>query len=200
MPLGIHRICGPKDITGGLQAGYNRQFDKYVVGIEADFNYTGVNNSATINATGPLLAPAFFPETISHRLDWFGTVRGRLGFTPADRLLLYATGGFAYGRVESSTSITFSTPGIFFPFTGSASTTRAGWTAGGGGEWAFADHWSEKLEYLYVDLGTMSYLSGNGNPFGFATPSFFQTNVTTHEHIVRVGLNYKFGGPVVAKY
>jgi outer membrane immunogenic protein len=186
--------------TGGLQAGYNRQFGKYVAGVETDFNFTGVNNSSTINATGPLLTPSFFPETISHRLDWFGTVRGRLGFTPADRLLLYATGGLAYGHVASSTGITFSTPGIFFPFAGSASATRAGWTVGGGGEWAFADHWSAKLEYLYVDLGTMSYLSGNGNPTGRATPSFFQTDVTTHEHIVRVGVNYMFGGPVVAKY
>jgi outer membrane immunogenic protein len=187
--------------TGGLQAGYNRQFGKYVVGVETDFNFTGGSNSSTINATGPLLTPAFFPETISHKLDWFGTVRGRLGVTPVDRLLLYATGGLAYGRVASSTSITFNTPGIFFPFAGSASTIGTGWTVGGGGEWAFADHWSAKLEYLYVDLGTMSYLSGNGNPTGRATPSFFQTDVTTREHIVRAGVNYKFDwGPVVAKY
>lgn len=188
-------------LTGGFQAGYNRQFGKFVAGIETDFNFTGGNVSSTINATGPFIAPAFFPETISHKLDWFGTVRGRLGITPADRLLLYATGGLAYGRVASSTNLTFSTPGIFFPFAGSASTINTGWTVGGGGEWAFADHWSAKLEYLYVDLGTMSYLSGDGNPFGRATPSFFQTDVTTREHIVRAGVNYKFDPrAIVAKY
>jgi outer membrane immunogenic protein len=91
----------------------------------------------------------------------------------------------------------------FFPFgaltnfnTASSRATRTGWTAGGGMEWGFSPNWSAKVEYLYVDLGSVNYTSVNS-----AVP----TATINHDHritenIVRVGLNYRFGGPVVAKY
>ena len=101
----------------------------------------------------------------SDKLDWFGTVRGRLGFLATPTFLLYGTGGLAYGRVASATVNSFTaTPDIY---TGSTSTTRAGWTAGAGGEWMFAPNWSAKAEYLYVDLGTVGYNVACSNGVAF---------------------------------
>jgi outer membrane immunogenic protein len=84
---------------------------------------------------------------------------------------------------------------------GSGSSWQVGWTAGVGGEYAFNSNWSLKAEYLYIDLGTFTYSS----PLVAAVPAFapgysWRTSVTERDHIVRVGLNYHFGGPVVAKY
>jgi outer membrane immunogenic protein len=89
---------------------------------------------------------------------------------------------------------------------GSNDETRAGWTAGGGGEWMFAPKWSIKAEYLYVDLGKQSVnlpcLNPGicGSPPQVAPGASYQTDFRFREHIARVGVNYHFGGPVVAKY
>lgn len=184
--------------TGGGQIGYNYQVGKWVWGVEADINYGGEGQTDNVNR--PFAAPLVgsFVHGVSERLDWFGTLRGRLGFTPADRVLLYATGGLAYGRVSSSSNLLATADGD--TYIGSASSTRVGWTAGGGAEWALSNNWTVKAEYLYVDLGSFSYSDPNV-PLIF--PGFtYQTDVTAREHIVRLGLNYRFGGvaPVVAKY
>src|SRR5262249_34862023 len=153
------------------------------------------------------------------KIEWFGTVRGRLGYLVNDQVLLYATGGLAYGRVELSgvTNVNgsvvdpFNPPGSqVFPFVApgtsafSASRTNVGWTAGAGIEGRFAywlpPNWTWKLEYLYLDLGSVDTVSPfppaiPSNPVGGgATP--FAGPMTTHTHftdnIVRVGLNYQF--------
>jgi outer membrane immunogenic protein len=87
-------------------------------------------------------------------------------------------------------------------YAGSASPTRSGWTIGGGVEWAFANNWSVKAEYLYLDFGTWSYISPNtSNAGGPAAPTFtFATNVRSREQIARIGVNYRFGGPVIGNY
>ena len=112
-----------------------------------------------------------------------GTFRGRIGHTVGamGNWLLYATGGLAVGDVHGWDSL--------FPASGSA--FRTGWTVGAGVETSFAPHWTAKLEYLYVDLGKSRLfyvLPGIPETVGFTT------------NIVRVGVNYSFGGPVVAKY
>src|SRR4029077_6535377 len=113
--------------------------------------------------------------TAEQKLDSFGTLRARLGFVPWDsRLLVYGTGGLAYGHVESSaayaqTGCLFFVCGSPTGAAGSASTERVGWTAGGGFEYALAQHWSVKAEYLYYDLGTMSYALSPSS-FSFVSP------------------------------
>jgi outer membrane immunogenic protein len=191
--------------TGGGQIGYNWQTGSFVWGLETDFNFSGINESDTLAniLTGPLVG-GVANTTVTQRLDWFGTFRGRLGFTPAPPWLLYVTGGLAYGHINSGTSVQFPvTCCAGDTYIGSISSTRLGWTIGGGVEWMFARNWSVKAEYLFVDLGSFSYLDPCVAACGAgATLPSYTTNLTTREHIARAGLNYKFdwGGPVVARY
>jgi outer membrane immunogenic protein len=125
-------------------------------------------------------------------MDWFGTVRGRAGFLPAPTWLIYGTGGLAYGHVSSASDVSFtSTTDVY---NGSASTTRTGWTAGGGAEWMFASHWTAKFEYLYVDLGTLSYADAciTAVCTAFTPPPAYQTDLHLRDNIIRAGVNYKF--------
>jgi outer membrane immunogenic protein len=142
--------------------------------------------------------------SFEQKLPWLGTGRLRLGFLPADHWMLYVTGGAAFGQVDSSVSVSTTTTATTVPLgsttttaiaAANASTTRAGWTAGGGVEWVLSGSWTAKLEYLFVDLGTFAYTySLLGVPVLTAS-----SRVT--DNIVRVGLNYRFGdGPVVASY
>jgi outer membrane immunogenic protein len=203
---------------GGGQIGYNFQFaNNFVVGLEADFQGVGANGSTTAFSQGPI---AGFPTnpidqtlTSTRRLDWLGTVRGRLGFTITPTLLVYGTGGLAYGQTRASTSITqfvenaAALPNPYSSF-GSFSNTRVGWTAGGGVEWLFLPNWSVKAEYLYYDLGSVTYgLSPlqNFNTAGTLFSSGAPVSRTSFRgNIVRAGLNYHFNlwspPPVVAKY
>lgn len=188
-------------VIGGLQAGYNWQVSpNWLIGVEADIQGADIKGSTTLNGPFPLFGGGFgvpTTYTASEKIDWFGTVRGRVGIT-ADSVLLYVTGGLAYGHARLNTDL-FSGPGAPLPFTfpASASVTKAGWTAGGGVEWGFASNWSVKVEGLYYDLGTTTVIAGPtvGAP-GYIRGKDFDL----HGAIGRVGLNYRFGGPVVARY
>jgi outer membrane immunogenic protein len=205
----------------GGQAGYNWEFNRsWVLGIEGDINATGQRGTATLppNTTVTTVVPPFgalvLPTvtttvastgSLEEKLPWLGTLRGRVGFLPTDRVLLYVTGGLAVGEVKSTSSVTTTTstalsfgtpPG---PTSVSAlagtSTTKAGWTVGGGVEGAIGGNWTAKLEYLYVDLGTVNSTFAGVAPFA---PLAISAHVT--DNIVRAGINYRFGGPVVARY
>jgi outer membrane immunogenic protein len=184
--------------TGGGQIGYNWQFaPSWVFGLEADLNYNGTKPSTTASVPLPFAAASTFNYTLNQTLDWFGTGRARLGWLPTDHMMIYGTGGVAYGHVGSATNVAFPTSGD--SYAGSFSDTRVGWTAGGGIEWAFTQNWTAKAEYLYVDLGRTSYTDACVTVCG-AGPSYTST-VTTREHIARFGINYLFNaGPVVARY
>jgi outer membrane immunogenic protein len=137
---------------------------------------------------------------LDQRLRWFGTVRGRLGATVAPTVLAYVTGGLAYGEIKTDMSLSgFTLGGGPAPLaTASSSTTKAGWTVGAGIEARLGGNWTGKIEYLYMDLGSVS--GSVLNPFT-APPTTFTFSSHITDNIVRVGLNYKFGyGPVVAKY
>lgn len=186
-------------VTGGFTAGYNWQVNQAVFGLEGDINYFGFKGSATGSALYPCCAP--FGLTVSSQVsaDWLATIRGRLGFLATPSWLIYATGGAAIAEVRGNFNFTDT-----FSVTESAAIrdTRVGWTAGVGSEYAFGGGWSLKAEYLYVDLGSSTVKSTN---LGFAGGAPFTGNVYTHSvdlksNIVRVGVNYKFGGPVVARY
>ena len=186
---------------GGGQAGYNWQVDPtWVVGVEADIQGTGLKTTAV--RPGPDDPSRIM--TATEKLDWFGTLRGRIGVTPWDRGLLYVTGGLAYGHVNVSTALT--RPGFGGAAgngcgganncqAGSATDTRFGWTVGAGFEWAFHQNWSVKGEYLYYDLGSLSYRMTD--PF---FPAVFNASADFKGSIARAGINYRWGGPVVAKY
>jgi outer membrane immunogenic protein len=204
-------------IIGGGQIGYNWQFaPTWLAGLEADIQ--GVSHNGGDGALGTSLgfgASGFGPDTIktqitsSSSLDYFGTVRGRLGFVATPTVLLYGTGGLAYGGVKTRTSISQSNDDcVNFPggcvqssaaTTGSLSTTRAGWTAGAGVEWMFWQHWSAKAEYLYYDLGSVTYNNGSlaytqGSLGGEGGPVVISSQSTTKftGNIARVGVNYHF--------
>jgi outer membrane immunogenic protein len=123
--------------TGGVEAGYNWQMDSLVVGVETDFNYLGFDQERDF--------PALAPVSLELKENWFGTVRGRLGFA-ADNLLFYGTGGLAYGNAKAEACI-----GALCE---SESNVNWGWTVGGGMQVAFDQNWILGAEYLYVDLGS----------------------------------------------
>jgi outer membrane immunogenic protein len=178
-------------VTGGVQAGCNRQWGSVVAGIEADFNATSIDHAFS-TSYALITAPngqTFNPhtDTISQRLAWFSTVRGRLGWA-ADRLLLFATGGLAVGHLKSAYTLT--NPGGLV-FQGSEATTRLGWTVGGGLEYALSPAWTAKVEYLYLDFGETSYLA----VLPAAAPNYeWKNDVETRAHVARIGVNYRFGG------
>jgi outer membrane immunogenic protein len=187
----------PSGVIGGAQAGYNFQNGRFVYGIEADIQGANIHSGAALStAIGGGFLP--FTATADQNLSYFGTVRGRAGFTAMPALLLYGTGGFAYGGARVSSS-TFATPACL-GFCGSSvnSTLLTGWTAGAGAEYGFNPNWTAKLEYLYYDLGSISqaYADNQGR---FAL-SGVTTSTAFRGNIVRVGFNYKFGTPVAAKY
>jgi outer membrane immunogenic protein len=141
----------PSGFAGGVQAGFNWQTGPWVFGIEGDIQATGAEDT-------------FAPWKFSN--PWFGTVRGRAGYAFSN-ILFYGTGGLAFGELRGET------------FGLSESHTNAGWTAGVGAEFGFAQNWSAKIEWLYVDLANDNFtITGvsNGHRFG----------------LVRAGVNYHF--------
>jgi outer membrane immunogenic protein len=144
----------PSGFVGGVQAGYNWQAgpsSPWVFGLEGDIQATGADDT-------------FAPWKFSN--PWFGTVRGRAGYA-FNNILFYGTGGLAFGELRGET------------FGLSESHTNAGWTAGVGAEFGFAQNWSAKVEYLYVDLSSSNFtITGVPNGYHFGT--------------LRAGINYHF--------
>jgi outer membrane immunogenic protein len=196
---------------GGGQFGYNYQFGAFVAGVETDIQGSSLrgdtstaNSVLTDTTLGTNRGLWLTDTTVSRRLDYFGTLRARIGVTATPAFLLYATGGLAYGGVRSDTSLTVASNVFGVPTavtSGSFSENRAGWTVGGGLEWMFLRNWSAKLEYLYYDLGSATYATGGYSldvlptalPGGGIAAIATNTSVHFRGDIVRVGLNYKFG-------
>ena len=188
----------PDGLNGGIQAGYNWQAANWVFGVEADIQGSSQrDNRACMQLCNPLVPPASF-TAYDATLPWFGTARGRIGYSVGSTLF-YATGGFAYGAIKTKIS------NLFFGTLSNVefSSTKGGWTVGGGIETPFTflnilgPNWTSKTEYLYVDLGTQTGIF-NFPVFGLTVTATNSTQV--HEHIFRTGLNYHFNSPVVAKY
>jgi outer membrane immunogenic protein len=164
---------------GGVQAGYNQQFGMFVAGIEADINWLGDRRSTT--STTRL---GNVNVGTRSRTDWLGTARLRAGVA-IDRLMVYGTGGLAFGAPNHRTTVSI---GGATTHTGSSDDMKAGWTLGGGAEFAFTDNVTMKAEYLYYDLGRTTVTA---NPVG-ANTGTLRTRYDNNGHIARVGLNYKF--------
>jgi outer membrane immunogenic protein len=195
-------FAGSQDMDGWLgggQIGYNWQGPNspWIFGVEADIQGTdqrGTFTAPAVVTVVPGVGAITAVGSLTEKLPWFGTARGRLGFAPAPRWMLYVTGGLAYGEVRSTGGVV-----LTGPIAGVTSTTfdstRTGWTVGGGAEWAIADRWSAKAEYLYIDLGTVNDTFVAPAPVPVLGAS---TRVT--DNIFRVGLNYHFGGPAASRY
>jgi outer membrane immunogenic protein len=193
------RSLSSSGFIGGVYAGYNWQAANWVFGIEADIS--GLANSNT-TATAPNLGfpgGALLPGgfVFNRSQDWLSTVRGRVGFLAAPNVLLYGTGGVAFAENKYFATYTASNPGSL-PWVANFRDTKVGWTVGAGAEWMATSNWILRAEYLYVSLPGSSVTTISPT-FGAAFPIPFNWN-RTDEHIGRVGIAYKFGGPVVARY
>jgi outer membrane immunogenic protein len=190
------------------------------LGFEADIQASGQRGSGTF--VDPFSTPICITETLSEcvgtaplngtattayeaKIGWFGTVRGRFGGLITDQVLLYGTGGLAYGgvKVSGNTNISGSSGNILFTPTGtaySASRTNVGFSVGGGVEGKFSlwlpANWTWKLEYLYLDLGSLEAVSSFSAPTSALSVLPLTGSITAHTHfadnILRVGLNYQF--------
>ena len=204
---------------GGGQIGYNWQSQfsgrDFVTGLEADIQgvagSSGYGNLPRIAAYDRFNAPqsTLSNTRASSSLNYLGTVRGRIGYLVTPSLLLYGTGGLAYGGVSNSitnTQVFTDIPGAVLVGQNSYSNTQVGWTAGGGAEWMFMPNWSAKAEYLYYDLGRSASTAMN-NAFysnGFVRPQGL-TQYSSHfnGNIIRAGVNYHLNfasAPVIAKF
>ncbi len=207
-------------VIGGAQAGFNYRFQQnFLVGIEADIQGSGERGSNTVRicndaSVNPAAICDFgtIDDHYTEKLEWFGTLRARAGYLISPTWLLYGTGGLAYGRLSRSDNYAYFAQffctagggaggaGVCTPQSNSISAVNTGWTVGAGVEAEIKGNWTAKLEYLYMDLaglGTQSFILTSGNPSPI--------NLTTNSHhftdnILRVGVNYRFAGPVVAKY
>lgn len=194
-------------VAGG-QLGYNWQSARWVFGLEGDIQGTGQKGSGAFTCAGPICSAAntaIAPLTLApvnvaftQKLEWFSTIRGRVGYTFAPTVLGYVTGGAAIGGLNTNGVITgFAANGVASSAAFNGSDTRVGWTVGAGLEASLGGNWTGKIEYLYMDFGkynTSGVLLLNAPPIRVDLAS----RVT--DNILRVGVNYRFGGPVVAKY
>jgi outer membrane immunogenic protein len=204
--------------TGGLYGGYNFQSGNIVYGVEADISGMSLMNSNTGVFPFPSTPGTSFAASTSYRTNWEATLRGRLGIVAANDWLFYATGGGAVADekiFQNSGSLISGVSLSRADFTN----TRGGWVVGGGIEHAFTPNWIMRIEYLHSDFGTAHNGAFENFPTAtsnnvFCTPNTtgaivpagtviangcsISTRMTTD--VVRVGLSYKFGGPVVAKY
>jgi outer membrane immunogenic protein len=166
---------GSRSDNGGVVGGTlgaNFQAGAFVFGVEGDWDYSAIN-------TGTTASICTFSGQCQTGNNWLATVRGRAGYA-ADRVLWYLTAGGAFANVQTNFNGT------------TTSHTQSGWTGGGGIEWAFADNWTAKVEYLYVNLGNGSVNCTNAICTGFSGGPAIPVSVTLTENLIRAGVNFKF--------
>ncbi len=186
-------------MIGGAHVGYNLQLGQWVVGLEGDVDGSSIshnNNSQSLysNNYGYVSGVNY---TTSAGIQ--GSIRGRVGVA-WDRVLLYGTGGVAFAGVNASVNVPYYNSTVTGGYD-SASSTRVGWTVGGGIEYAVTNNWSVRAEYRYADFGRNTFYPVNS--FSWDT---YGANIQRRftENRVQVGFSYKFDtyapAPVVAKY
>ena len=169
---------------GGIQAGYNRSIGWVVLGAETDFQ---IMSATTTTASSPIIGGQQLSTTVQRSQSWLGTTRVKLGFAPMNYLLLYGTGGLAYGNPSLSVSLGSNNANPPVNSFATTSNVHFGWTAGLGAELAVTDRLSVKTEYLYYDLGTNSV----SNSYTFSN-SNATMSVNENGSIFRAGVNFKF--------
>jgi outer membrane immunogenic protein len=192
-------------LAGG-QFGYNRELpNKFVAGLETDLQWSGIRAAGASNIVGtytpPMVAGFSSNSSLAISQNWFGTTRLRLGYQPFDRVLAYGTGGVAYSNFSTGISGTSndSFESNSTTTSGSGSSTRFGWTAGAGIEYAMTEHLSFKTEYLYSQYSGFSFpYQRLGSFFNASIIDTTRGTLSTGElgiHAVRAGLNWRLGDP-----
>jgi outer membrane immunogenic protein len=194
---GIGLISGSVDSrvtpNGGLfggQAGYNYQAGNIVVGVEGDMQWSGARDTAgcgieCLNEGGMTATLG----TAEQRIKWFGTARGRVGYTNND-WLLYVTAGGAWGGIDATTAVNGSAIGLTAA-SNTTSFTKTGGAFGGGVEVHLGGQWTAKAEYLYMDLGNINDTLNIPGGLGGGPAVALTTNSKVQDNIVRAGLNFK---------
>jgi outer membrane immunogenic protein len=180
--LSSHNYNG---FLGGGQIGFNWQTGPIVIGVEADASAT------SLKGTAPCVVGFLVCKT---NVNWLSTFTGRLGFT-ADKALIYVKGGAAWASFDSSASI------AGFNIATASDYSQWGATIGAGVEYAFAPGWSAKIEYDYINFGKHSVAfttGGLGGGFGGAGTT--NIDVTQNVHLVKFGVNYRFGSSAISAY
>jgi outer membrane immunogenic protein len=198
---------------GGGEWGYNYQWNNWVIGTEGDFEGIASSERRATEFATATANVAGVPFTLdqlaaaNRRLDWLGTERVRIGFLIWPTFLVYGTGGLAYGEIDTGVAIGQTNPALASTLAlGRFEQTLAGWTAGGGLEWLFSPNWSVKVEYLYYDLGRVTFGLSSLTHSLAGVPVTVTDNLASTRfsgNIVRAGINYHFNltpPPVVAKY
>src|SRR5580700_7645465 len=160
---------------GGGTIGYNYQMGQWLVGAEADLDWSNIRG--TFNGTVPVAGVGAAAFSLSSQLNWLDTTRVRVGWV-WDHALFYGTAGAAVGGVTATAAASAAAGGIGAAVTAADTQTRFGWTAGAGVEYAFNNYLSAKVEYMYVNLGTQTQINVDSVKF--------------NTNIVRAGINLHF--------
>jgi outer membrane immunogenic protein len=197
--------------TVGGQFGCQFQTGSWVIGSEWDWNWTGLKEDTALSSLDPFEESYFQVDQATHKqFTWFSTARARLGFA-WDRVMIYATGGLAYASYDAYTQVDWDVNRDYedlpFYYRGGYHENRFGYAVGGGLEWAFANNWTAKAEFLYLDFGSFDFKSPvdrlTSDELTDFTYDAWHTRVDAKEYVARIGINYLFhtgGAPVVARY
>ena len=178
--------------TGGGYVGANYQFSQFVIGIEGEFGYSGINSSGT-NFAGTLVGGPLdgygYNLTSKFSDTGVGRLRGRLGYAIEPQMLLYVAGGWTWANTNTSLSGSYTSPGILGSttyFNVGDNKSLDGWNIGVGGEYAFTPNWIARIEYIYDGFSKIDY--------GYNYNSYFNDHrdVGLNINTIRVGLEYKF--------
>ena len=187
-------------VIGGVHAGYNWQTTRWVFAVEADWDWTHTKNGfcrQTDNLSAACSDNGRGFLILNGKAEWLDSARGRLGYT-WDRFMIYGTGGAAWAKFGSSINTNCLVAGcgsntVSQITTATFSDTKSGWVAGGGVEAMLDTDWFARAEYLHYDLGSVTNtLAGDQQSTTWSRAFRYET--------VRVGLSYKFGGPVQTGY
>jgi outer membrane immunogenic protein len=191
VPGEVTRVGSDSAFIGGGQIGYNQALSNFVVGIEADFSGFEFWSAKT----PPSSRADWGSDTrVIVEMNWLATVRGRVGIA-MDRWLLYGTGGVAfsdgdYRNHDFCNDVPLCGGGLI----NARGDMDTGWTVGGGAEFAWRPNWTLKTEYLFVHFDGETY-SGTANYLPPTPSQSFRFSASPAEfNIIRIGLNYKFGG------
>ena len=201
-----HNSFSNTSFIGGIHAGYNWQFaPNLVAGVEGDWQWLRSNHSFCRQTDILSIACLDGPGnnrgfgSVSGALSSIATARARLGWA-VDRVMFYGTGGAAFANIKSSLALSClaGCGGDGNPLTASLSSSahRTGWVVGAGIEWMVGYDWTLRAEYQHVDFGSVSATPLSPNCGGCTLSSSQNLRLD----ILRTGLSYKFGGPVLAKY
>jgi outer membrane immunogenic protein len=194
-PALSHKLAG---LLGGVQAGFNLQSGAFVYGVEGQLSWTNMKEDSLSKLGQFRYVNCWYDVTkeidlkAHTEVNWVATLAGRVGYA-IDRVLIYAKGGVAFADQDYNWIVTKGSKDLA---TAKFSDTRTGWMVGGGAEWALWHNWSAKLEYNYMDFGTETINAAASVCLsGTCSKKDVRVDIDEHMHVVKLGINYRFGMP-----